>query len=107
MKAHLILTLLAMIGTTACSSTSAPKNAEPPSATASAPTASAPDRETCILNNDSRLLEIKKTSNDGCELFYTKFGTERSVATSVGSKHCSDVREKIKSNLRQSGFKCD
>ena len=61
----------------------------------------------CNNLKDSRVLEIKKTSTGGCELFYTKFGAEKSVASSgISMKYCQDVREKIKSNLARSGFTC-
>ena len=91
---------------TACAS---PKNNSDPIETpnGSASAESSGDRMTCAQGTDSRIIEIKKTKSDGCELFYTKFGNEKSVATSVGKKYCSEMREKIKSNLAQAGFKCE
>jgi hypothetical protein len=43
----------------------------------------------------------------GCDLIYTKFAEDRSVAHSrVGSRYCEQVRDQIRRSLESSGFKC-
>jgi hypothetical protein len=94
----------------ACSSTKTASSPAPStSASSSTPTPSTAnlDRTTCTQNADVRTLEIKKTEAGGCDLLYTKFGTEKSVASSAGKKYCAEVREKISANLTRSGFKCE
>lgn len=62
---------------------------------------------TCTNQKDVRTLDIQKTANGGCELMYTKYGTEKSVASSgISTKYCSEVSEKIQNNLSRSGFTC-
>lgn len=107
------LVLLSFIS--ACSSKPATTDAVSTAAAASSPKSasaksSAPgNRVTCTQNTDIRLLDIKDAaSGGGCELLYTKYGTEKSVASgSGGQKYCTEVREKISTNLTRSGFKCE
>ena len=61
----------------------------------------------CKLDKDSRVIEVRKTQSGGCELFYTKFGEEKSVASSgFGTQYCEEVKERIESNLNKAGFTC-
>lgn len=91
--------------TSACSTQStSPTPHEPQGSSSTSPG----DLITCAQDTDTRVLEIKKNSNSGCELIYTKFGTSKAVASSSNSdKHCREVREKISANLNRSGFKCE
>ena len=46
----------------------------------------------CTLDKDTRVIEVRKTESGGCELFYTKFGEEKSVASSgFGTQYCEEV----------------
>ena len=61
----------------------------------------------CTLDKDTRVIEVKKTDGGGCELFYTKFGEEKSVASSgFGTQYCEEVKDRIQSNLIKAGFAC-
>lgn len=65
-------------------------------------------KASCTLNEDVRVIEVKKTEAGGCELFYTKFGEAKSVASSgFGSQYCEEVKDRIQSNLQKAGFKCE
>jgi hypothetical protein len=107
MKLSLLTMSLLFSLISACASSGTKTNAAETPAPPAPATAAPGDRLTCLQNTDSRILEIKKIKDGGCELLYTKFGTERSVATSAGAKYCQEVREKISANLTRSGFKCD
>ena len=64
-------------------------------------------KATCTLDKDTRIIEVKKTEGGGCELFYTKFGEEKSVASSgFGTQYCEEVKDRIQSNLNKAGFAC-
>lgn len=69
--------------------------------------ASEGSKTSCTLDKDTRDIEVKKTESGGCELFYTKFGEAKSVATSgFGTQYCEEVKERIQSNLNKAGFTC-
>lgn len=64
-------------------------------------------KASCSLDKDTRVIEVKKTDGGGCELFYTKFGEEKSVASSgFGTQYCEEVKDRIQSNLNKAGFAC-
>ncbi len=64
-------------------------------------------QSTCVSDQDTRIMEVKKTKMGGCELFYTKFGKTQSVATAnIGTKYCKEVKERIQVNLEKAGFSC-
>ena len=64
-------------------------------------------RSACTLDKDTRVIEVKKTEGGGCELFYTKFGEAKSVASSgYGTQYCEEVKDRIQSNLNKAGFSC-
>lgn len=65
------------------------------------------NQSTCTSNKDVRIMEVKKTTLGGCELFYTKFGKTQSVATAnIGMEYCEEVKNRIQSNLEKAGFSC-
>lgn len=107
------LTLIAMmILFTACASKKTTELSAAETAKAAAATAAtegAANKITCTHGKEQRLLEVKKSKADGCDLLYTKFGSEKSVASSGagGNKYCMEVRDKITTNLTKSGFKCE
>lgn len=69
--------------------------------------ATAGSKASCTLDKDTRVIEVKKTESGGCELFYTKFGEEKSVATSgFGTQYCEEVKDRIQTNLNKAGFTC-
>ncbi len=64
-------------------------------------------KTSCTLDKDTRVIEVKKTEAGGCELFYTKFGESKSVASSgFGTQYCEEVKDRIQSNLNKAGFTC-
>jgi uncharacterized protein YceK len=64
-------------------------------------------KSTCTLDKDTRIIEVKKTDTGGCELFYTKFGEAKSVASSgFGTQYCEEVKDRIQTNLNKAGFTC-
>jgi len=64
-------------------------------------------RVACTLDKDERIIDVRKSESGGCELFYTKFGEEKSVASSgFGTQYCEEVRDRIQSNLTKAGFSC-
>ena len=64
-------------------------------------------KASCTLDKDTRVIEVKKTESGGCELFYTKFGEAKSVASSgFGTQYCEEVKDRIQSNLNKAGFTC-
>jgi hypothetical protein len=85
-------------------------HAPPPEASAAgAPAAQPPSvekRTTCKQNEDTRVLQIRSKGDGACDVVYTKFGSEKSVA-SGGMAYCEKVSEQIKMNLARSGFTCE
>jgi ABC-type enterochelin transport system substrate-binding protein len=64
-------------------------------------------RTECTLDKDVRIIEVRKTDAGGCELFYTKFNEEKSVASSgFGTQYCEEVKDRIQTNLTKAGFSC-
>ena len=64
-------------------------------------------KSSCTLDKDTRVIEVKKTEAGGCELFYTKFGEAKSVASSgFGTQYCEEVKDRIQTNLNKAGFTC-
>ncbi len=63
---------------------------------------------TCTLNKDTRLIEIQPFQQTGCNVLYTKFKTAKSIAKAqTENGYCLDVRQKIVTNLTNSGFVCE
>ena len=61
----------------------------------------------CKSGSDTRTLEVI-TTDGGCELSYTKFDQTSTPAQSGnGTAYCESIKEKIKGNLENSGFKCE
>lgn len=61
----------------------------------------------CKSGSDTRTIEVV-SKDGGCEVSYTKFDQTTTPATSAnGTAHCESVKEKIKGNLENSGFKCE
>lgn len=76
-------------------------------ASATTATASKALKASCLLDKDTRIIEVKKTDGGGCELFYTKFGDAKSVASSgFGTQYCEEVKDRIQTNLNKAGFAC-
>ena len=64
-------------------------------------------KASCELDKDVRVIEVKKTEVGGCDLFYTKFGEAKSVASSgFGTQYCEEVKDRIQTNLNKAGFSC-
>lgn len=64
-------------------------------------------RVVCTLDKDERIIDVRKSEAGGCDLFYTKFADEKSVASSgFGTQYCEEVRDRIQSNLTKAGFSC-
>lgn len=119
MKKLLILSLL--VGMSACSSKN--KTAETTTPAASTETVAAPaetktdatsakkenmgSASNCVMDKDTRIIEVKKTTAGGCDLFYTKFGDAKSVASAgFGTQYCEEVKDRIQTNLEKAGFTC-
>lgn len=69
--------------------------------------ASADGTITCEVAGDKRTIEIKQSSEKGCEVVYTKQGKADSVASSHGdSGYCSKAAAKIRDHLEKAGFNC-
>lgn len=117
-KKIIILTAV-LVGLGACSSADKKEGmkADAPAATTNATPAKTDDakaagqamgsKSSCTLDKDTRVIEVKKTDAGGCELFYTKFGEAKSVASSgFGTQYCEEVKDRIQSNLNKAGFAC-
>ncbi len=62
----------------------------------------------CSRSNDVRKVEIEAQTPKGCDLYYSVSGNRNKVAWSTnGESHCSDVKQRIQTNLEQAGFKCE
>ncbi len=89
---------------TACQHTAT----SPAATTQSAPSLAPSENITCSLQKDVRRLRILPVQDKGCSLQYTKYNTEKSIATSQSSKqHCVDISKRIITQLTQSGFSCE
>ena len=61
----------------------------------------------CTLGTDVRTIVVRKKDITGCEVSYTKFGKEKTVAEAgFDWKYCEGVQQKIRKNLESSNFKC-
>lgn len=62
----------------------------------------------CNLKNDKRKIQIKN-NDKGCKVLYTKFGKEKSIASSVKKNnfYCNSILKRVKDNLVTAGFKCE
>jgi hypothetical protein len=59
----------------------------------------------CTAGDDTRMIQIN--TGEGCQVMYTKFGTESQVANAANDmSYCNSVSEKIQSNLTAAGFTC-
>lgn len=103
------------------------KNADPKVLEKAAPSAAAPEKAKgktqkksdasksegavmgkveCSVKGDERLIEVRE-KDAGCEVIYTKGGTEGVVASAVkGKEHCDQTAEKIRNKLEGAGFSC-
>lgn len=74
---------------------------------AAAATASAAGKITCSVKGDERFIEVRPDGS-GCQVAYTKGGTENVVATAQnGTSHCEATMNKIKGNLESAGYTCN
>lgn len=61
---------------------------------------------TCTRGKDSRMLEVQAKSK-GCDLAYTKFGKEKTVASSSHDLgYCHKVMKRIEGKLKTAKFVC-
>lgn len=114
---HLGLVLISSFVLLVGCSSGGQKKAEAPAAPAPVKTEEKATKETpkkeatsgavkCSVTGDERLLEVR-AQGKGCELAYTKGGSEGIVATSAnGMEHCQSVQQKIKERLSGAGFSC-
>ncbi|MCC7405449.1 MAG: hypothetical protein IT288_13710 [Bdellovibrionales bacterium] len=62
----------------------------------------------CKSKADERQLEVVKPQGGGCEVHYTKFGTDTVVANAQNdTSYCEEVLGRIKTRLTESGFECN
>jgi hypothetical protein len=56
-----------------------------------------------------RTIDLKSTESGGCRLFLTRDDGEPAVVAHADHKVqvCSDIREKVIANLKESGFTCE
>ena len=60
----------------------------------------------CVVNKDKRVIKMDK-SQKRCEVHYTKFGEKSQVAWAENTPSiCSDVYDRIRTNIESKGFKC-
>jgi len=88
------------------------KTAAPAAASTEAQTKSADSesagKATCKIKGDERVIEVTKTSDNGCEVTYTKFGESKSVANAQNDMaFCQEKMSQIKGNLESAGFSCE
>ena len=66
------------------------------------------EKITCILNADTRQIEILPYQKSGCYVSYTKHKTAKSIAKAQSEKaYCREVSQKIVTHLTNSGFICE
>jgi hypothetical protein len=62
---------------------------------------------TCAKGKDIRVLEVKGTEGNGCELIYTKADQPKTIATAkAGLDFCSQVSERVQKNIEAAGLDC-
>ena len=65
------------------------------------------DEMVCKRSDEKRLLEVEGLQPKGCKLWYSRYETRSSVASSaLGNTYCEKVREKIRTKLVGVGFEC-
>ncbi|MCB0386158.1 MAG: hypothetical protein KDD43_12260 [Bdellovibrionales bacterium] len=121
---RILMVLIATLFVFSCASTK--KNDGAPSGDQAAPAAAESAKETpkeeaapakaaasagaavCKATNDERQLEVVKPDGGGCEVHYTKFGTDKVVANAQNDvSYCEEVFNRIKSRLVEAGFECN
>ncbi len=61
----------------------------------------------CELKKDQREIGLKAVKPKGCELWYSKAGTNDKVAwSSHFMRHCETTRDRMRAKLESAGFKC-
>ena len=61
----------------------------------------------CGLDNDQRVIEVKRHNDMECDVYYTKFGNQTKVGgAQYGADYCAKLAQKVKSNLESAGFSC-
>lgn len=66
------------------------------------------DRTTCKQLSDERTVEIVPSASKGCHVQYTKFAKAKTIAQAQGEKEfCVKIKERIVTNLTNSGFICE
>jgi len=62
---------------------------------------------TCKAGADQRTIAINPV-NSGCEVVYTKQDQANTIATAANdTTYCETVKNKVKTNLENSGYKCE
>jgi len=65
-----------------------------------------PGKSECSVRGDERVIDVR-SKDKGCELAYTKGGTENVIASSPnGTAYCEKAAEKLKEKLKGAGFTC-
>ena len=61
----------------------------------------------CSLAGDKRMIEVKKVDK-GCEVFYSKNGENKSIASAQNDLgYCDSIQDRVTSKLTAAGFKCE
>lgn len=62
---------------------------------------------TCKSGADQRTIAVNPV-NSGCEVVYTKQDQANTIATAANdTTYCETVKNKVKTNLESSGYKCE
>lgn len=62
---------------------------------------------TCTTGSDERKVEVVKANASECEVYYTKNGNKTRIAhAKYGAQYCSEVANRVKTNLEGAGFTC-
>lgn len=68
---------------------------------------SSKDEMTCKRGDETRILAIEGVQPKGCKLFYSRYGTNSSIASSIhGNAYCEKVRSAVSIKLKDAGFEC-
>ncbi|MCB9083145.1 MAG: hypothetical protein H6624_02315 [Bdellovibrionaceae bacterium] len=97
-------------GDTAAPAAAEAKSEETPKADAAPAKAAANSAgaAVCKAPGDERQLEVVKPDGGGCEVHYTKFGTDKVVANAQNDiSYCEEVFNRIKNRLVEAGFECN
>ena len=115
MRLKILLLASGIIMVCGCSSSPKKSSAIAPAATSATPAkVEVPakvvvpkDEMTCTRGEEKRLLEVEGIQPKGCKLWYSRYETRSSVASSIlGNAYCDQVREKIRTKLVDAGFEC-